>query len=108
MTGIRTYQGLRENLRARFRIDGVLHDIMSPARQIHAPLLSRLKIMANMNIAERRISQDGRMTLKIEGKVINVRAASLPASRRADDAPVAGADGAYHYPWRNRASRRGC
>jgi type IV pilus assembly protein PilB len=67
-------------LRVRFRIDGVLHDIMSPPRQIHAPLISRLKIMSNMNIAERRVPQDGRMTLKIEGKTIDVRAASLPAS----------------------------
>ncbi len=69
-----------KTLRVRFRIDGVLHDIMSPPRQIHAPLVSRLKIMANMNIAERRVPQDGRMTLKIEGKVIDVRVASLPAS----------------------------
>jgi type IV pilus assembly protein PilB len=64
----------------RFRIDGVLHDIMQPPRQIHAPLISRLKIMANMNIAERRIPQDGRMTLKLEGKIIDVWVASLPAS----------------------------
>jgi type IV pilus assembly protein PilB len=69
-----------KTLRVRFRIDGVLHDIMSPPRQIHAPLISRLKIMSGMNIAERRVPQDGRMTLKIEGKVIDVRAASLPAS----------------------------
>jgi type IV pilus assembly protein PilB len=69
-----------KSLRVRFRIDGVLHDIMQPPRQIHAPLISRLKIMANMNIAERRIPQDGRMTLKLEGKIIDVRVASLPAS----------------------------
>lgn len=67
-------------MRVRFRIDGVLHDIMSPPRQIHGPLISRLKIMSNMDIAERRVPQDGRMTLKIEGKTIDVRAASLPAS----------------------------
>lgn len=69
-----------KSLRIRFRIDGVLHDVMQPPKQLHAALVSRLKIMSNMNIAERRIPQDGRMTLKADGKVIDVRAASLPAS----------------------------
>ncbi len=69
-----------KSLRIRFRIDGVLHDIMQPPRQMHASLVSRLKIMSNMNIAERRIPQDGRMTFKVDGKTIDVRAASLPAS----------------------------
>jgi len=69
-----------KNLRVRFRIDGVLHDIMTPPKQMHGALVSRIKIMSNINIAERRIPQDGRMTLKIEGKTIDVRVASLPAS----------------------------
>jgi type IV pilus assembly protein PilB len=69
-----------KTLRIRFRIDGVLHDVMQPPKQLHAALVSRLKIMSNMNIAERRIPQDGRMTLKADGKMIDVRAASLPAS----------------------------
>lgn len=67
-------------LRVRFRIDGVLHDVMSPPRQLHGSLVSRFKIMAKMNIAERRIPQDGRMSVKIEGKTVDVRVASLPAS----------------------------
>ncbi|KAF1086583.1 Type II secretion system protein E [Sporotomaculum syntrophicum] len=68
------------NLRVRFRIDGVLHNVMHLPRAMHGSLISRIKIMANMNIAERRIPQDGRMSLKIEGQTIDVRVASLPAS----------------------------
>ncbi|WP_027365575.1 GspE/PulE family protein [Desulfotruncus alcoholivorax] len=67
-------------LRIRFRIDGVLHDMMQLSRKMHASLVSRIKIMANMNIAERRIPQDGRMSIKIEGRTIDARVASLPAS----------------------------
>jgi type IV pilus assembly protein PilB len=67
-------------VRVRFRIDGVLHDIMQLPGQMHASLVSRIKIMANMNIAERRIPQDGRVSLKIEGRTIDARVASLPAS----------------------------
>lgn len=69
-----------KTLRVRFRIDGVLHDVMTPPRHMHGALVSRIKIMASINIAERRIPQDGRMSIKIEGKVIDVRVASLPAS----------------------------
>lgn len=67
-------------VRVRFRIDGVLHDIMQLPGHMHASLVSRFKIMANMNIAERRIPQDGRVSLKIEGRSIDARVASLPAS----------------------------
>ena len=69
-----------KHLRVRFRIDGVLHDIMQPPRRMHASLVSRIKVMANMDIAERRIPLDGRMTLRIEGRIIDVRVASLPSS----------------------------
>jgi type IV pilus assembly protein PilB len=67
-------------LRVRFRIDGVLHDTMQPPRRMHASLVSRLKVMANMDIAERRIPQDGRMSLRLEGRNIDIRVASLPGS----------------------------
>lgn len=69
-----------KSLRVRFRIDGVLHDVMHPPRRMHASLVSRIKVIANLDIAERRIPQDGRMTLRIEDKIIDVRVASLPAS----------------------------
>ena len=67
-------------MRVRFRIDGVLHDAMNPPKKLHGALVSRFKIMSGMNIAERRIPQDGRMSVKIEGKTVDVRVASLPAS----------------------------
>ncbi len=69
-----------DSLRIRFRIDGVLHDIMHPQRRLHAALVSRIKVMANMDIAERRVPQDGRMTLNVRNRVIDVRVASLPTT----------------------------
>ncbi len=67
-------------LRVRFRIDGVLHEIMQQPNRVHATLASRIKVLGGMNIAERRVPQDGRITLKIEGKTIDVRVASLPSA----------------------------
>lgn len=69
-----------KHTRVRFRIDGVLHEIMQQPARIHASLVSRIKVLANMDIAERRIPQDGRITLRIEGKTIDVRVASLPSA----------------------------
>lgn len=69
-----------KSLRVRFRIDGVLHDVMSPPRQLHPSLVSRIKVMANMNIAERRVPQDGRITMKVEDKSVDVRVATLPTA----------------------------
>lgn len=68
-----------KKLRVRFRIDGVLHDVMSPSFRLQAALISRIKVMANMDIAERRIPQDGRFTIKVYEKVVDVRVASLPS-----------------------------
>jgi type IV pilus assembly protein PilB len=69
--------GERE-LRVRFRIDGVLHDIMKSPKSIQAGVISRLKIMAEMDIAERRVPQDGRLSVQLGGKKIDLRVASLP------------------------------
>jgi len=69
-----------KSMRVRFRIDGVLHEVMQHPRRMHAPLVSRLKVMANMDIAERRIPQDGRVTLKISNNTVDVRVASLPSA----------------------------
>ncbi|MEE8471590.1 MAG: ATPase, T2SS/T4P/T4SS family, partial [Dehalococcoidia bacterium] len=63
-------------LRVRFRIDGILHESMSLPLEVHAPLISRLKIMAGMNIAERRRPQDGQITLKEGDKEIDIRVAT--------------------------------
>jgi type IV pilus assembly protein PilB len=66
------------NLKVRYRIDGVLHEVMSPPKSVQAGITSRLKIMADINIAERRIPQDGRIGLKVQNKAIDIRVATLP------------------------------
>jgi type IV pilus assembly protein PilB len=67
-----------KDLRVRFRIDGVLHEVMKPPKSVQAGITSRLKIMAEINIAERRIPQDGRIGLVVAGKQIDLRVATLP------------------------------
>ena len=66
------------DLRIRFRVDGVLHEVMRSPRSIQAGVISRLKIMSDINIAERRIPQDGRMSLTVGGKTVDLRVATLP------------------------------
>jgi type II secretory ATPase GspE/PulE/Tfp pilus assembly ATPase PilB-like protein len=63
-------------LRVRLRIDGVLHESMRLPRDVHAPLVSRFKVMAGMNIAEKRRPQDGQISAEVEGKRIDLRAAT--------------------------------
>jgi type IV pilus assembly protein PilB len=67
-----------KDLRVRFRIDGVLHEIMRSPKNIQSGVTSRLKIMAEINIAERRIPQDGRLSVNSNGKKIDLRVATLP------------------------------
>ncbi len=66
------------DLRVRFRIDGVLHEVMRSPKTIQAGVISRLKIMAEINIAEKRIPQDGRLSVNTQGKKIDLRVATLP------------------------------
>jgi len=65
-------------LRVRYRIDGVLHDVMSPPFRMKNAIISRLKIMAELDIAERRVPQDGRIKLKIKNKKVDVRVSTVP------------------------------
>jgi general secretion pathway protein E len=65
-------------LRVRYRIDGVLHDIDAPPRTMTAAIISRVKLMAKLNIAERRLPQDGRIKLRLVGREIDLRVSSLP------------------------------
>ena len=67
-----------KELMVRFRIDGVLHEIMSIPRRMQSGVISRLKIMAELDIAERRVPQDGRIGLMVGGKPIDMRVATLP------------------------------
>jgi general secretion pathway protein E len=62
----------------RYRIDGVLHEVESPPKRLSAAVISRVKIMANLDIAERRLPQDGRIRLRIQGKEIDLRVSTLP------------------------------
>lgn len=68
-----------KDFRVRYRIDGVLHEIMTMPKSIQAGIVSRFKIMSNMDIAEHRIPQDGRCSLVIDGKGVDFRLASLPS-----------------------------
>ncbi len=65
-------------LKVRYRIDGVLHEVESPQRRLQAAIVSRIKIMAKLNIAERRLPQDGRIKLRMLGKEIDLRVSTLP------------------------------
>jgi type IV pilus assembly protein PilB len=66
------------DLRVRFRIDGVLHEVMRSPKAIQSGVISRLKIMADINIAERRIPQDGRLSVNAHGRKVDLRVATLP------------------------------
>ncbi len=65
-------------LQVRYRIDGVLHEVESAPRRLQAAIVSRIKIMARLNIAERRLPQDGRIQLKIAGREIDLRISTIP------------------------------
>jgi type IV pilus assembly protein PilB len=68
----------RSKSRIRLRIDGVLYEIMSPPMELHPALVSRLKVMANLDIAERRLPQDGRIQVQTQGRAVDLRFSSLP------------------------------
>jgi general secretion pathway protein E len=67
-----------KDFRVRFRIDGVLSNQAEPPRELKAAIISRLKLMAKLNIAERRLPQDGRIKLKLLGREVDLRVSSLP------------------------------
>jgi len=72
------FECFEKELRVRYRVDGVLREVMKPPFKMRAALISRFKIMAGLNIAERRVPQDGRIKLKIGRKVIDFRVSTLP------------------------------
>lgn len=71
---------LEKKFRVRYRIDGVLQEVDNPPKYLQANILSRLKIMAKLDIAEKRVPQDGRIQLKIQEKVIDLRVSTIPTS----------------------------
>ncbi|NTW16753.1 MAG: type II/IV secretion system protein [Syntrophaceae bacterium] len=68
----------KNTIQVRFRIDGKLHEVPSPPKSLFLPIIARVKILANMDITVTRVPQDGRFTLKMEKKEINVRISSIP------------------------------
>ena len=68
-----------DTLKVRYRIDGILHDVMSLPRNLQLPVISRIKIMSDLDIAERRLPQDGRIQVNVGGRNINIRVSILPA-----------------------------
>jgi general secretion pathway protein E len=74
---IETYE---RHLQIRFRVDGVLREILRPQRQLASLLISRIKVMARLDIAEKRVPQDGRMALRVGGRAIDVRVSTLPSN----------------------------
>ena len=69
-----------KSLAIRFRVDGVLRDVLSPSRKLSPLLVSRVKVMAKLDIAEKRVPQDGRISLRIGGRAVDVRVSTMPSS----------------------------
>ncbi len=72
------FEPFEQEFKIRYRIDGVLHEMAPPARELALPITSRLKVLANLNIAERRVPQDGRLKLTIGGRDVDLRISTLP------------------------------
>lgn len=68
----------RLKCRVRFRLDGILYEVMTPAVEMHPAIVSRLKVMANLDIAERRLPQDGRIQVNTQGRTVDLRLSTLP------------------------------
>lgn len=67
-----------EGLRIRFRVDGVLHEVMQPPKVLQSGIISRIKVMADIDIAERRLPQDGRVTMTVGERTVDLRVATVP------------------------------
>ena len=72
------FEPLEEELRIRCRIDGTLHEMAPPPSRLAGPMISRLKVLANLNIAEKRVPQDGRIKRTVAGRPVDLRVATLP------------------------------
>jgi type IV pilus assembly protein PilB len=68
----------KDRVQVRFRVDGKLHDVPAPPKSMHLLIASRLKILANMDISLSRVPQDGRFTIRMDNKEINIRASAIP------------------------------
>jgi general secretion pathway protein E len=73
-------QPYEKELRVRYRVDGILHDVLTPPKRYQAAIISRIKVMAKLNIAERRLPQDGRATIKVDDRQIDIRISIIPTA----------------------------
>ncbi|NBD19400.1 type II secretion system ATPase GspE [Aquabacterium fontiphilum] len=73
-------EAYERNSVVRFRVDGTLREVVQPNKALHAALISRLKIMAELDISEKRLPQDGRISLRIGGRAVDVRVSTLPSA----------------------------
>lgn len=71
---------LENRLMVRYRVDGVLREVLSPGRSMATLVVSRIKVMAQLDIAEKRLPQDGRISLRVAGRPVDVRVSTMPAS----------------------------
>jgi general secretion pathway protein E len=74
------FEPFERELEIRYRIDGILYKILSPPKRVQASVISRVKIMAGLNIAEKRLPQDGRIGIKIAGREIDIRVSVIPTA----------------------------
>ncbi|MBU1088024.1 MAG: Flp pilus assembly complex ATPase component TadA [Candidatus Omnitrophica bacterium] len=72
------FEPFQDEFKIRYRLDGVLYDIVSPPKILHVAISSRIKVMANLNIAETRLPQDGRTLVRIAGRMVDMRVSTLP------------------------------
>ncbi|MEA3438280.1 MAG: ATPase, T2SS/T4P/T4SS family, partial [Thermodesulfobacteriota bacterium] len=72
------FEPFQDDFKIRYRLDGVLYDVISPPKALHRAISSRIKIMANLNIAETRLPQDGRTLVRISGRMVDLRVSTLP------------------------------
>ena len=71
---------LEKKFRVRYRVDGVLHEVESPPKRLQSAIISRVKIMANMSIAEKRLPQDGRIQINVMGRDLDLRVSAIPSN----------------------------
>lgn len=95
-----------DSVRIRYRVDGDLQEVMNPPKHVHAPLISRMKILADMDIAERRIPQDGRVRVRLDGKMYDLRVSTIPRSTARSAYSVSWTRAICSWAWRGWASSR--
>ena len=73
-------QPYEKELRVRYRVDGILHDYLTPPKHLTSAIVSRIKVMSNLDIAERRLPQDGRATIRVDNRQIDIRISIIPTA----------------------------